>query len=590
MSMGQGAGPAAARGAAEHEIQAALNGLRPWLWAIVLFSFFANLLMLTGPLYMLQVYDRVLGSRSEATLIALTGLIAVLFAIMGVLDYARGRLAARIGASFQSRLDGRVFRIGLQRALVAGERARPAQGLRDLEAVQRLFSSPVLFAVCDMPWAPVFIAAIFLFHPLLGWLAIAGAVVLVAITLLNQWKTRGPEAEANAATLIGESFAEAMRQQAEVVQALGMSDTVRARWSRMRGRALAAQLRSSDRTGTFSTASKSFRFFLQSAMLGLGAYLVIHGELTAGAMIAASILLGRALAPVEQAIAGWPLVLRARSAWASLGKLLAAHPETAARTPLPRPRAYLDVSQITVFPPDQQKASLRLMSFRLTPGQALGVIGASASGKSTLARVLTGVWRPASGTVRLDGATLDHYDAEVLGRHVGYLPQEVALFDGTITENIARLDEQPEPAAVVAAAKRAGAHEMILGLPQGYDTRVGAGGARLSGGQKQRVALARALYGDPVLLVLDEPNASLDAAGSDALNAAIRAMKAEGKAVIVMAHRPAGIAECDLILLIEDGSVRALGPRDEVLKAHVKNYAQIAGTAVAARTLPGAPS
>jgi ATP-binding cassette, subfamily C, bacterial len=534
--------------------------------------------MLTGPLYMLQVYDRVLSSRSEATLVALTLLIAVLFAIMGLLDHARGRLAARIGATFQTRLDGTMFRAGLRKALGADGRARSASGLRDVEAVQRLLGSPVLFAVFDMPWAPIFLAAIFLFHPWLGWLAIAGGLVLVTIALLNQWLARRPEAEANAAAAAGDAYAETMRQQAEAVQALGMTRPALARWQRLRRRALAAQLGSSDRVGTFATASKNFRFFLQSAMLGLGAYLVIHGQLTAGAMIAASILLGRALAPIEQAIGGWPMVLRAREGWRGVRETLAANPEAAATpTELPRPQGRLEVEQITVFPPGQQKARLRMLSFAVEPGQALGVIGPSAAGKSTLARVLTGIWRPAAGSVRLDGATLDQYDPETLGRYVGYLPQDVALFDGTVAENIARLDEAPDPAAVVAAAKKADAHEMILGLPQGYDTLLSAGGAGLSGGQRQRIGLARALYGNPVLLVLDEPNSSLDAAGSDALNLAVRRVKKAGAAVVIMAHRPAGIAECDLILVLDDGAPKALGPRDEILKAQVRNYAQVAG-------------
>jgi ATP-binding cassette, subfamily C, bacterial len=556
---------------------AAIRGLSGWFWSIALFSIFVNLLMLTGPLYMLQVYDRVLGSRSEATLLALTLMIAVLFAIMGMLDHARARLAARIGATVQSRLDDRVFRGELSAALAPGARSRPASGLSDLDAVKRLFASPVLFAVFDMPWAPVFVAAIFLFHPWLGWLALAGGGLLLVITSANQFATRAPENEAHRAAMAGDAFAENVRQQAETVRALGMTEAALTRWRRMRRSTLQAQLGSSDRVGAFTATSKSFRFFLQSAMLGLGAYLVIHGQMTAGAMIAASILLGRALAPVEQAIAGWPMVLRARLGWGNLNDLLAASPPAPEPTPLPRPRARLAVNQITVIPPEAQKASLRLLSFELEPGQALGVIGISASGKSSLARVLTGIWQPASGTVRLDGATLEQYGSEMLGSYIGYLPQDVVLFDGTVAENIARLAEAPDAAAVVAAATRAGAHDMILGLPQGYDTPVSAGGARLSGGQKQRIGLARALFGDPLLLVLDEPNAHLDAAGSEALNRAVRQAKAEGKAVILMAHRPMGIAECDLILVLENGAAKAFGPRDEVLKSQVRNYAQVAG-------------
>lgn len=549
-----------------------------WLFvSIAVFSFFVNLLQLIGPLYMLQVYDRVIPSRSEETLVALTVLIAALYAFMGILDYARARIASRMGAMAQERLDTRVFTAVMRRSLLASERSKPSSGMRDLESVQKLLSSPVLFAIFDMPWAPVYIFAIFAFHPYLGYLSVAGGAILVAVTILNQMTTRKPELEAIRAGLQGDSFAETIRQQGEMIQALGMRGTVTRRWRKMREAALRAQLSSGDKVSTFSTFSKTFRYFLQSAVLGLGAYLVINGMMSAGAMIAGSILLGRALAPIEQAIGGWPLVVRARQGWASLKTLLETTPEQPDRTTLPRPRAIFDCSQITVFPPEQQRASLRMLDFHVRPGQALGVIGASASGKSTLARVLTGIWRPASGAVRLDGAALEHYDPDVLGSYIGYLPQDVVLFDGTVAENIGRMQEHPDDEAVVKAAKQAGAHEMILGLPQGYDTQVSAGGSRLSGGQKQRIGLARAFYGDPVIMVLDEPNSNLDAAGQDALNAAIATAKSEGKAVVIMAHRPAGIAECDMILIIDGGAAKAFGPRDEVLKAHVRNYAQVAG-------------
>jgi ATP-binding cassette subfamily C protein len=557
--------------------EAGFAGLSGLFWTIAIFSTVVNLLMLTSPLYMLQIYDRVIPSRSEETLLALTILVAALFAIMGVLDYVRGRVAARIGATLQARLDSRVFTATLRRSVLSSERSRPASGLKDLESVQRLASSPVLFAIFDMPWAPFFIFAIYTFHPYLGHLAVAGTLILVGATLLNQHLTRKPEATANQASMQGDAFAETIRQQGEMVQALGMQGAVLDRWQQMRARAIDAQVASSDRVSQFSTMTKTFRYFLQSAMLGLGAWAVLQGEMSAGAMIAGSILLGRALAPVEQAIGGWPLVIRARQGWANLKKLLETTPEQEAPTALPRPRAYLDVQQLTAIPPEQQKPSLRLVDFRIAPGQALGVIGPSASGKSTLARAITGIWRPASGAVRLDGAALHHYDRDVLGGYIGYLPQDVVLFDGTIAENIGRMQAEPDPAQVVAAAKKAGAHEMILDLPQGYDTPVSAGGARLSGGQKQRVGLARAFYGKPVLLVLDEPNSNLDAAGQDALNMAIRQAKSEGMAVVIMAHRPAGIAECDTILIIDGGVAKAFGPRDEVLKAHVRNYAQVAG-------------
>ena len=559
------------------ELMDAMKSGRGLFASVGLFSVFVNLLMLTGPLFMLQVYDRVLGSRSEATLTALFVLVGLLYALMAVLDYARGRVLARVGAEFQTLLDRRVFEAVLRRSVVPMERNKPATGLQDLESVQRLLSSPALFAVFDIPWVPIFIGAIFIFHPWLGYLALAGGTLIISLTFLNQFLTRKPVNEANAMAAQANNFAESIREEGEVIQGLGMRGAVLNRWRQSRDTALAAQMSSSDKTGTFTTASKSFRLFLQSAMLALGAYLVLQGELTPGAMIAGSILLGRALAPVEQAIGQWPLVIRARQGWTTLAELLEKTPEEAQRTELPKPRAVLEAQQITVVPPGEQAATLRMVSFRIEPGQAMGVIGPSGAGKSTLARAILGIWRPASGKVRLDGASLDNYDSDSLGSYIGYLPQDVALFSGTIAENIARLSDQPDPKLVVEAAKKSGAHEMILKMPDGYDTRITAGSGRLSGGQKQRIGLARAMYGDPVILVLDEPNSNLDSTGSEALNEAIRKMKSEGKSVIIMAHRPAAIAECDLILYVEGGMRKAFGPRDEVLREQLKNYNQVAG-------------
>ncbi|MET0558201.1 MAG: type I secretion system permease/ATPase [Solirubrobacterales bacterium] len=553
----------------------ALRGTRTLFVSLAIFSCFVNILMLTGPLYMLQVYDRVLSSRSESTLLALTVLIAALYGIMGVLDYARGRIAARVGALIQTRLDPKVFETGLSRALVSGERGRPWTGLRDLEAVQKFMASPVLFALFDLPWAPLFVFAIFSFHPLLGWLAIGGGLLLVAITLANQMMTKRSTVEATATAMVSEGFAETIRQQAEVVQGLGMRRAVLSRWQLNRNRALHANLASADVVNQFSTMSKTLRFFLQSAMLGLGAYIVLKGEMTPGSMIAGSILLGRALAPIEQLIGGWPILSRARQGWAALKTSLAKSPSSKPPMALPAPRAQLQLTGVTVVPPDQQRPSLRNVSFKLEPGQALGVIGPSASGKSTLARTLAGIWKPVSGAVRLDGAELDQYGDD-LGAYIGYVPQDIALFDGSVAENIARLAPEPDAEAVVRAAKMAGAHDMVLKLPNGYDTQIMVGGARLSGGQRQRIALARALYGDPALIVLDEPNSNLDGEGGEALMNAIRQLKADGRIVVIMAHRPAAISECDLLLVVADGAVQAFGPRDEVLREQVRNHATIA--------------
>ena len=548
------------------------------LWSILLFSMFTNLLMLTGPLYMLQVYDRVLGSRSEETLLALSLLVTFLFVMMGVLDYVRGRVAARVGARLQDGLDSRVFGASLTRARREGG---PQTGLQDLEAVQRLLSTPAFLAIFDIPWTPIFLAAIFIFHPWLGWLALAGGALLIVITLINQATTRAPLKASGQATMRADRMAGQLQSEAELIRSLGMQGAAFRRWRGQRETALGESIRSSDRVGGFTTLTKTLRLFLQSAMLGLGAYLVLQAELTAGAMIAGSILLGRALAPIELAIGQWAMIQRAREGWANLRTLLADTPPEPQRLPLPRPEARLDVHQLAVVPPGESQATLRMVSFRVEPGQAVGVIGQSGAGKSTLAKALTGVWSPAAGQIRLDGATLDQYDPDVLGSLVGYLPQTVTLFDGTIAENIARLSANPDPDAVVAAARKAAAHDLILNQPKGYDTQVTAVGSRLSGGQIQRIGLARALYGDPVLLVLDEPNSNLDNDGSEALNQAIREMKSDGRSVLIMAHRPAAIRECDMLLVLDGGMPKAFGPRDEVLKKTVQNHAQIAagGTA-----------
>ena len=539
------------------------------------FSAMVNILMLTSPLYMLQVYDRVLASRSEETLVAVSLLAAFLFAVMGVLDHARGRIMARIGASLQAGLDARVHRAALRRLAAAPNDAAAQSATRDLDAVARLWASPALVALFDAPWTPLFLGAIFVFHPLLGWLAVAGGAVLVAVTLVNQRRTEAPLAAAHLALMAGERDAQVQRRAVETLDALGMGDTALARWQDQRRRALRAGLLAADIAGRWSTVTRTFRLFLQSAMLGLAAWLVLRQELSGGAMVAASVLMGRALQPVEQAIGHWSSVTAARQARARLEELLSKVPEPLRRTPLPRPRAFLKVQGLSVIPPGGDEATLRGVSFTLQPGQAMAVIGASGSGKTTLARAMVGAWRPVAGEVRLDGATLEQYDPATLGGYIGYLPQQVDLFDGSVAENIARLDPCAPPDRLITAARAAAAHEMILQLPQGYDSPVSAQGARLSGGQVQRIGLARALYGDPVLLILDEPNASLDREGMDALNSAVRAAKASGSAVMLMAHRPAALQECDLLMVLKNGAVAAFGPRDMILRDQVRNAGDI---------------
>lgn len=544
---------------------------RSFLTLAFLFSIFVNLLMLTGPLFMLQVYDRVLGSRSVETLSALFLLVALLYALMALLDYARGRIVARFGAKFQSSLDERVFEGTMRRALFPQVRAAPATALRDLESVRSLCSSPVFLAVMDIPWTPVFLAAIFIFHPLLGWLAIAGGSVLIVIAILNQALTRHKVAEAQTATARANSFSEHARQAAEVVRSQGMQGDISKRWLQQRTEALSQSISANDWTGSFTSLTKSLRLFLQSAMLALGAWLVLQNEMTPGAMIAGTILLGRALAPVEMAVGQWPMIERARTAWRSLNKFLDETPPEDPKTKLPIPKAELVAKGLTVIPPGSRTPTLRNATLHLKPGHALGVIGKSGSGKTTLAKALLGLWPPAAGEIRLGGATLDQYDPDDLGRHIGYLPQQVTLFNGTVAENIARMSQAPDPEAVVAAAKMAHSHELILTLEKGYDTFLEGNDSQLSGGQKQRIALARALYGNPVMLILDEPNSALDADGTQALNVAVRSFKESGRSVIIMTHRPQAISECDDLVVVEKGQIVKSGSRDEVLNTMVQN-------------------
>ena len=557
------------------ELIKARSESRTLYWMVAIFSFFVNMLMLTGPLYMLNVYDRVLGSRSLETLIALSVLVAFLYGCMGILDFVRGRVMGRIGARFQAQMDRRVFSAALKATTLNRAPREAATGLRDLEAVQRLITSPALMALFDLPWSPLFFLGIFVFHPLMGALALVGAVVLIFVAVLNQATTRTPLERANATSFASETLGAQIRSESEMVHSLGMRGAAFDRWQIARGASLDATIGAADAAGTFTALTKAFRLFLQSAMLGLGAYLVLREELTPGAMIAGSILLGRGLAPIEMIVSQWAVFQKGREGWGRLSVLLGNIPVEKTRTNLPKPAARLVADQVTMLPPGGQQATLRMISFSVEPGQAVGIIGTSGAGKSTLARALTGVWKPAGGKIRLDGAALDQYDPDVLGQHIGYLPQRVQLFDGTIKENIARMSLSPDDAMVVTAAKKADAHEMILKLPDGYDTRVTATGGQLSGGQIQRVGLARAMYGDPVVLVLDEPNSNLDNSGSAALNKAVQQQKAAGGIVFVMAHRPDAIFHCDTLLVLENGTKRAYDPKDDVLREVTKNRDEI---------------
>ena len=560
------------------EIRSALAESRRLFVAVGLFSAFVNLLMLTGPVFMLQIYDRVLPSRSEATLVALAGITAFLFLMMGLLDHARARVLARAGARFQARLDGRVLGAILTRAGSSpASRSTPATGLQDLEAMQRFASGPGPFAFFDAPWTPLFVFVLFTFHWLLGVLAVISGLLLMVLALLSQAYTGRLRSEAGQASVRALHFAEQLRAGGETVRGLGMRACAVARTGRLRHTALSKTMSASDRGGAFAATSRSLRLFLQSLMLGLGAWLAIRGEVTPGIMIAGSILLGRALAPIDQAVAQWPLLQHTLAARRSLAKLLSETPEEPERTPLPAPRARLETENLTVVPPGARVPAVKGVSLRLEPGRAIGITGPSASGKSSLVRSLVGVWPPAAGKVTLDGAALDQFSEAALARHVGWLPQEVVLFEGTVAENIARLDPEPDVEAVVKAAQRASAHDMILDLPGGYDFQVAAGGAALSGGQRQRIALARALYGDPAVVVLDEPDAHLDLVGVNALSRAVAELKAQGGAAVIVAHRPDAFLQCDAVYRMEHGQVQLSLPAFEAVAKSPVRVVRVAG-------------
>ena len=547
--------------------------LAPLILTVALFSIFSNALMLTGPLFMLQVYDRVLASRSEETLVALFSLVAGLFALYALFEYARGRVMAHVGAKIQNELSAGVFRAVLEKAAL--KKANIPGSVQDLETLRNTLSSPVALAVFDLPWTPLFIAAIFIFHPLLGWLAVLGGGILVVVALLNQFLTAQKTKTAARGTNAAHLFARRAEDRSEYIWAQGMQDAALKRYEKTQNDAVSLSMHANDWTGSFSSFTKAFRFFLQSSMLAVGAWLVLQQELTPGAMIAGSILLGRALAPIDIAIGQWQMVQRGREAWRDVKQLLKSVPEQDEPTKLPTPEGHLSVAGVTVAFKQGDKPILSQVSFYVAAGEALGVIGRSGSGKSTLARVLTGLVAPNLGEVRLGGAMLSQYGPVVLGQHIGYLPQDIQLFEATIAENIAQLDPQIDSERVVGAARKARVHDIILALPEGYDTVIGPQSTQLSGGQKQRLALARALYNDPVLLILDEPNSALDAEGSDALNETVMAMKAEGKSVIIMTHRPMAIQSCDNLLVLDKGRVSAFGPRDEIVKSMLANADQV---------------
>lgn len=534
------------------------------LVAVALVSGMVNILTLSGSIFMMEVYDRVLPSRSLPTLVGLVAIVAVMYAFQGFFDVVRGRILVRLASSLDETIGQRVFRAMIKAPLQGRGEGDGGQPQRDLDQVRSFLSGGGPSAMFDLPWMPVYLGICFMFHPWIGLTALGGMTLIVVLTILTEFLSREAAKGAAVAGSARNSIAEAGRRNAEVVHAMGMVPRLGAIWGEANGRFVAHQRSSSDVAGGFGSVSKVVRMMVQSAVLAVGAVLVINGQATAGIMIASSILVSRAMAPVELAIGNWKSFVPARQGWRRLQELLS-KPDEPNAMPLPPAKHHLSVEMATAGAPGSKKPIVQDISFRLAAGSAIGVIGQSGSGKSTLARLLVGVWPTWSGKVRLDGAALEQWLPEQLGGLVGYLPQDIELFAGTIAQNISRFEAEPDPDAVIAAAKAADVHDLVLRLPEGYRTQIGAGGASLSGGQRQRIALARALYRDPFLVVLDEPNSNLDAEGEQALTQAVKGVRARGGIVVVVAHRPSALAAVDQVLLMADGRVQAMGPKDEIL-------------------------
>ncbi len=559
---------------AKSEVAAALARCRSAFVSVGLFSALINVLMLTGPLFMLQIYDRVLPSRSVPTLIGLAVLVTALYAFQALLEGIRARVLVRIGESLDDSLSSRVCSLVARLPLLAREQGDGHRPVRDLDQIRSFLSGAGAAALFDLPWIPVYLGICFLFHPLIGIAAVVGGVLLFAITVSAELLTREPAKAVSELGAKRNAHLEASRRNAEVIQAMGMGSRLAHRWAAINDEYMRSHRKVSDVSGGLSTLSRGLRLLIQSIVLGIGAYLVIMQDASPGIIIASSILVSRALSPVELAVANWKGFVAARQARARLTKILALIPAVGVPLELPRPCHALTVETVSAVPPSDRRVVLQDIAFELKAGDALGVVGPSASGKSSLARLLVGVWQPVRGKVCLDGASLDQWSPEVLGHYVGYLPQAVELFDGTVVENIARFGRDPDSNAVLAAAKAAGVHDLILNLPDGYETEIGDAGLMLSAGQRQRIALARALYGDPFLVVLDEPNSNLDQEGDQALAAAIMGMRNRGAIAVVIAHRPSAIVACDKVIVLMNGRQQRLGPKHEVLREHIRPAAE----------------
>jgi ATP-binding cassette subfamily C protein/ATP-binding cassette subfamily C protein EexD len=544
-------------------LQRAVRACRSQFVVVGVFSLFVNLLMLTTSIYMMQVFDRVLATRSTDTLLFLTLIAIGATLLMALLEFARGQLLSRSAAWIEQTVAPEAF----SRAIEAQLRSRPyrMEAMRDLAVCRGFVQSPGMTALYDVPWVPIYLGFIFLLHPVLGWIATAGAVVLFMLTLANEWTTASLLKKVNVASMASQRRSESVVRNAEVIDSMGMLPNVLQRWQDGVARMLPAQQTAADRAGAIMGMTKFFRLTVQIGVLGAGALLVLENAMTAGAMIAGSIIMGRALAPVEQMIGAWKQLVSARQSYRRLSAHLTVPRMRPGGMPLPEPSGRLSLERVTYAFPGTNVPIIKGVSFALEPGESCAIIGPSAAGKTTLIRLLIGVLEPNAGTVRLDGANVFQWLREDFGRHIGYLPQDVELFDGTVVENIARMG-QPDPQSVFAAAKLAGCHEMILKLPKGYETEIGESGTFVSGGQRQMIGLARALYGRPKLVVLDEPNSNLDGDGEQALLRALEQLKAAGVTVVLVSHRPALVQGVDKVVVLRDGMVEMFGPRQEVLK------------------------
>lgn len=555
--------------AAQSELKRILLSFKHVYYAVGVFSFFVNLLMLVPSIYMLQVYDRVLGSRNETTLLMLTIIVLGLYMLMGLIEAVRSAVLIRMSAKFSMAVAGRVFDAIFEHSLRTRGAGNPSQAIHDLAALRQFLASSALVVLFDLVWMPLFLVAAFLFDVNMGLFVLAGMAVLFALAYATELLTRGKMVDANQLSINSSAHTNNSLRNAEVVESMGMLGALKGRWLAAEQKILALQGQASDSAAWINGITRFSRIGLQSMMLGLGALLVLQGKISPGMMIGASILMGRALAPVDQAISTWKQFISARSAYARLTDLLKAYPQRETGMMLPQPLGALAVEKAAVMVPGTQALVLQNVNFSIAAGEVLGIIGPSASGKSSLARVLVGVWPAHAGKVRLDGVDVHTWNKAELGPHIGYLPQDIELFEGTIAENIARFGPV-DSGKVILAANLAGVHELILRFPQGYDSPIGAGGDMLSGGQKQRIALARALYGTPCFVVLDEPNSNLDDVGEVALAQAVRSLKEHGTTVVLITHRSALLGTTDKLLVLKDGIQQAFDSRDQVLAAITK--------------------